>query len=349
VGGSVSAADGGPPSLTADVFYAPLSSAGIGTWAASTHFPHVTFAPNCVTDSGTIYCISASSVGAPIPDAYYASISSSGVGTWAPTTAPPALTEGCSAIGGYVYCFGGGSCPPTAPDSDCYSHSYFAPLTASGIGAWQSTTELPTSVSAEYAAAGNSIYYLSIPVFFASVSAGGIGPWQTTTNYPQSLYPSNCFSSGANLYCGSPVAGGSYFAPIGVPNPKALQLRNPPPFPRSEYLAPAWENGGGGSVSAGGVTAGVPMFDKNIDDAVVFDCAAQASTSAGCTTTVVSSNTAYNYDMTIWYPCTSPSPAGANCCFLPKVGYSTPFNKWCVSVGSNSFIIAGEIAMMPAQ
>jgi hypothetical protein len=235
------------------------------------------------------------------------------------------------------------------PGTDCYSRSYFAPLTASGIGAWQATAPLPTSVSANYATGGNYIYYLSIPVFFASVSAAGIGPWQTTTNYPRSLYPSDCFSSGAYLYCANPVGGGSYFAQIGGPNPQALQLENPPPFPRSSYLVPAWDNGSGGSVTVHGVTAGAPIFNNNIDDAVVFDCASQASTSAGCTTTVVSSNTAYNYDLTIWYPCKSPSPADTNCCFLPAVGYSTPFNDWCISVGSNSFIIANKIPMFPPQ
>ena len=291
-----------------------------------------------MTDSGYIYCVSGT-------DAYYAPISSSGVGAWVPTAGPPTGTAGCSSIGGYAYCFGGGNCAPNGPQSDCYSPSYFAPLTANGIGTWKATTELPTAVFAEYATAGSYIYYLSIPVFFASVSADGIGPWATTTNYPGSAYPTACFSSGAYLYCASPEANGSFFAEIGAPNPQALQLENPPPFPRSDYLVPAWNNGGGCGVSVNGVFAGAPCFGDNIDEAVVFNCASQASTPAGCTTTVVSSDPSYNYDLTVWYPCPNQTPADTNCCFLPALGYPDPFYDWCISIGSDSFIIADQITM----
>ena len=244
---------------------------------------------------------------------------------------------------------GAGNCAPSGGPSDCYSPSYFAPLTADGIGTWKATTELPTAASATYAIAGSYIYYLSIPAFFASVSADGIGPWETTTNYPHSSYPTACFSSGGYLCCASPLANGSYCAQIGAPNPQALQLENPPPFSRSAYLVPAWNNGGGCGVSVDGVFAGAPCFGDNIDEAVVFNCASQAATPAGCTTTVVSSDTAYNYDLTVWYPCPNQTPADTNCCFLPALGYPDPFNDWCISIGSNSFIIADQISMQPSQ
>jgi hypothetical protein len=348
VGGNIGGADAGAISPTADVYYAPLSPSGIGAWTASTPYPYAT-APQCMINSGYIYCISANSTGVGSPDAYYAPISSSGVGAWTPTAGPPTWTEGCSSIGGYGYCFGGGSCPPDGPSSDCYSPSYFAPLTPNGIGTWNTTTELPTAVSATYVTAGSYIYYLSIPVFFAAVSADGIGPWETTTNYPDSSYPSDCVSNGGYLYCASPLAGSSYFAQIGAPNPQSLQLEDPPPFPRSEYLIPAWTNGEGCSVSVNGVVAGAPCFGKDIDQAVVFDCASQASTAAGCATTVMSSNTTYNYDLTIWYPCRNQTPTGTNCCFLPALGYDTALYGWCGAVGSNSFIIGSQITLQQSQ
>jgi hypothetical protein len=56
-----------------------------------------------------------------------------------------------------------------------------------------------------------------------------------------------------------------------------------------------------------------------------------------------------NYELTVWYPCTSPGPADTNCCFLPALGYPTPFDSWCISVGSNSFIIADRITMQQSQ
>jgi hypothetical protein len=347
VGGRVRGADGGAGHATADVYYAILSETGaIGPWTAANPFPHATLDPQCMfAANNNIYCISRNPDDVTRTDAYFASLSTGRLGAWAPTAGPPTGTAACAAVGGFVYCFGGGNCAPSGPRSDCNSPSYFAPLTETGIGAWKATTELPTAVSATYAAAGSYIYYLSTPVFFASVSAEGIGPWQTTTNYPDPAYPSNCFSHDDRLYCASPTANGSYSAQIGASNPRALHLENPPPFPRSEYLAPAWNNGSGCSVSENGVFAGAPCFTRNIDDAFVFDCASQAATAAGCKTTVVSSDPAYNFDVTVWYPCKDPTGTDANCCFLPSVGYDTPFNDWCISVGSNSFIIASRIKL----
>jgi hypothetical protein len=305
-------------------------------------FPYATTDPKCMTDSGYIYCISTNTDGPPTVDGYFAPISSSGVGAWVPTAAPPTTTAGCSSVAGFAYCFGGGNCPPRGPDSDCYSPSYFAPLTSAGIGAWQATTQLPTAVFAAYATAGSYVYYLSTPVFFASVSPDGIGPWKTTTNYPEPTYAANCFSDSGYLYCAGPAANHSYVAQTGASNQKAFRLENPPPFPRSEYLGPA---DGSGFVMSNGVSAGAPTFTKDIDEAFVFNCASQASTPAGCTTTVTGSDPGFNYGVTVWYPCKNQTRTDTNCCFLPKVGYDTPFEEWCISIGSNSFIIADQIQL----
>jgi hypothetical protein len=94
-----------------------------------------------------------------------------------------------------------------------------------------------------------------------------------------------------------------------------------------------------------GVSAGAPCFTKDIDQAVVFDCLSEAKTAAGCKKTVVSSDPAYNYELTVWYPCPNKASSDTNCCFLPTLGYTTPFNDWCISVGSNSFVIADQIAL----
>jgi hypothetical protein len=299
-------------------------------------------------DSGYIYCVSRNPADATSPDAYYAPISSNGIGAWVPTAGPPTNTAGCSSAGGFAYCVGGGNCPPDGPYSDCYSPSYFAPLTASGIGTWQATTALPTAASAGQATAGSYIYTLSVPVFFASVSAEGIGPWKTTTNYPRSKSAATCVSTGGYLFCAG-AASGVYSARIGVSNPQALELENPPPFPRSDYLGPAWVDDGGCSVSQDGVFAGAPCFSGDIDEAFVFDCASQASTPDGCKTTVVSSDTRYNFDVTVWYPCANSTGTDTNCCFLPSVGYDTAFKDWCISVGSNSFIIAKQLTIRQSQ
>jgi hypothetical protein len=346
VGGRIRDPNAAGSEGTADVYYAALSASGIETWKASTPFPRAA-APRCMADAGYLYCTSIWSAadGSLEPEAYYASISEAGVGAWMPTTALPSTTNACVALDHYAYCYGGGGCVPL-PRTDCYSASYYAPLTASGIGAWKATTPLPAAVSANYVVAGSYVYYLSIPIFVASVSADGIGTWATTTNYPNSLYPSTCFSDGSELYCASPVPGSSYFAQVDAPNPQALRLEPPPPYPRSEYLRPAWNGRSGGAVEVNSVLAGAPMFGPNIDEAVVFSCFSQASTADGCRTTVASpKNTAYNYDLTIWYPCTEPGQGDTNCCFLPALGYKDRSYGWCSSVGPDSFIIAQQLQL----
>jgi hypothetical protein len=140
------------------------------------------------------------------------------------------------------------------------------------------------------------------------------------------------------------VASSSYFAQVGVANRSSLRFVNPPSVPRSQYLVPAWNSEEGGSVTVNGVMAGAPQFGNNIDEAVVFNCAASAATPSGCQTTVVSpADTTYNYDMTVWYPCADAGTATTNCCFLPKIGYPTPFHAWCASTDTGSFIITQPI------
>ncbi|HYP98708.1 MAG TPA: hypothetical protein VER96_08540 [Polyangiaceae bacterium] len=337
VGGWVQREDGLGQIMTASVFFAPLSEAGIGAWTATTALPTPGL-PKCAVNAGYIYCVT--------DQAYYAPLSASGIGTWQQTLPPPTLTAGCVSEGDTIYCFGGGSCPPSDPNGDCYSPSYYASLTNTGISAWKSTTPLPTAGWAKYVSAGSYLYYMSTPVFGARLSADGIGPWQTATNYPHDLNAYTCFSSADYIYCADPESSASYFAQVGVDNPFALHLVNPPSAPRSRYLGPAWIHDGGGSVTVDGVMAGTPMFRANIDEAVVFDCAADAATPAGCQTTVISpEDTSYNYDMTIWYPCPTSGAATTNCCFQAKLDQSTPSRAWCASTDTGSFIITQPMSL----
>lgn len=335
-------------------YFASLSSSGIGQWASTTAFPYPAPDLRCTTDLGYVYCVSAHYNGTAFTeggDSYFAQLSANGIGKWTPSSQMPTMTAGCSGAGDYIYCFGGGPC---YPPGDCSSPSYYASLSSNGVGAFRRTSDLPTAVWANYLAAGSYVYYMSIPIYYAAVSQDGIGSWATTTNYPNSTYPGECFASYSDIYCigGTTFAGQSTndvsYAVIGAPNPSALQLRNPPPFPNAEYLAPAWSGSGGCSVSVNGVFAGAPCFDHNIDDAFVFNCATAAATPSGCTASVVSpSNTAYNYELTIWYPSYNSSLTDVNCKFLPGLGYSSPLYGWCISTGSSSFIIS-QSAMLGA-
>jgi hypothetical protein len=168
--------------------------------------------------------------------------------------------------------------------------------------------------------------------------------WATTTDFPDSMLASTCFSNGAYVYCISPGNNNSYFAKIGVPSSDSIQVENPPPYSVASYLGPSWtESGSCGESCNGGPLSGGPCMCWTLDCAYVFDCASEAATSKGCTTTVVSTgNTAYNYQMTIWYPCKDTPSSDTNCCYQPNNGcWNSPEYGWCISTGSNSFIISG--------
>ena len=96
-----------------NVYYAPLSSSGIGKWSAGTAYPSALAALSCVAYLGGIYCVGGfDSKLLSNSDHYYAGgVSSSGVGQWASATPYPIPidTSSCVIATGYVYCIGGTS------------------------------------------------------------------------------------------------------------------------------------------------------------------------------------------------------------------------------------------------
>jgi hypothetical protein len=318
------------------VYFAPLSSSGIGAWTQTTALPRENFGGTCVASSGYLYCIYDQS------NAYFAPISSNGIGAWTETVGPPEASAGCFGAGDLVYCVSAGSSAAGAGSSAFQEGpSYFAPMSDGGLGSWTATTALPTPIFSNFAVAGTKVYYLAVPTLVAALSPSGISSWTPTFNPPGSWWASTCFAYENYLFCVTPGSDETYFVDIGQLTASSVEPNDPPPFSNPDFLGPAWSGSGGCSVSANGQSAGAPCFGGGIDWAVIFDCAAEAATSAGCKTTVVSElDTSYNYDMTIWYPCSQAPGPDANCCFQPTIGYDTPLFGWCISTGSNSFIIS---------
>ncbi len=249
---------------------------------------------------------------------------------------------GCFGAGDLVYCVSAGSSAAGAGLSAFQEGpSYFAPMSDGGLGSWTTTAALPTPIVANFAVAGTKVYYLAVPTLVAELAPSGISPWAPTVNPPGPWWASTCFAYENYLFCVTPGSDETCFADIGQLTASSVEPNDPPPFSNPDFLHPAWSGSGGCSVSANGQSAGAPCFGGDIDWAVTFDCAAEAATSAGCKTTVVSElDTSYNYDMTIWYPCSQAPGPDANCCFQ-QTGYDdTPTFGWCISTGSNSFIIS---------
>ena len=167
------------PSSVNNVYYAPLSSQGIGGWTQTNSYPAP---PNttesCASSNGYIYCMglrtttvatnctttysnfysgvrtvtSPCTVALNVPASYYARLSSSGVSGWIQTTPYPFNPSPifCVTQNGYVYCQEGGS----------NSSFYFAPISSSGIGRWERTANYPIiNITGNSCATSNGYIY----------------------------------------------------------------------------------------------------------------------------------------------------------------------------------------------
>ena len=125
------------------VWYAPLSSSGIGSWSSSTAYPANIYAPSCFGADGYIYCVGGvDGSGNPVNTAYYAPLSSTGVGTWTQTTPYPfqGIGQACAISSGTIYCVGG-------PESSGYSNAaYYASVSSGGIGNWVKAPNYPEGI-----------------------------------------------------------------------------------------------------------------------------------------------------------------------------------------------------------
>jgi hypothetical protein len=137
------------------VYYAPLSSSGIGSWSKSNSYPADIYLPSCSAADGYIYCVGGvNSGGNAISTDYYASLSSVGVGTWTQTTPYQIVASGqaCAISSGYIYCVGG------AGSSAYLNAVYYAPVSSGGIGAWIKTGNYPQSVTTDCVISSGYMY-----------------------------------------------------------------------------------------------------------------------------------------------------------------------------------------------
>ena len=102
------------PFITSAVFFATISSSGVGTWNPTTSYPFPIAEQSCIARASFVYCVggqanpSGFSPG-PTIDVFFAPISSSGVGTWTTTTSYPfpIAEQSCVTRAALTYCVGG--------------------------------------------------------------------------------------------------------------------------------------------------------------------------------------------------------------------------------------------------
>ncbi len=205
------------------VYYAPLSSSGVGQWTNTTSFPMGIRSESCVTSVRNVYCIGGYTSSIISNAVYYAPLSSSGVGQWTKTTnyPIPVWAQSCTASDSGIYCVGG--ITASQPQS---STVYYAPFSSSGVGQWTNTTSYPVGVIEEECVTSSSDIYCvggraSTAVYYAPLSSSGVGQWASATRYPFAVGPNSasCVTSGSDIYCvggfaGSFISNAVYHAPL---------------------------------------------------------------------------------------------------------------------------------------
>ena len=235
---------GGLANSTSAVYFAALSSNGVGSWLPSTRYPTNIAGQSCVVDSGFVYCIAGENTTA-LPGGgvqgtinsavYFAPLSSSGVGSWSPTTSYPTgiVFQSCVVDSGFVYCIGGDMANGFGTANGFTNVVYFAPLSSSGVGSWSSATSYPLNVISPSCVVGSGFAYciggdtathspfggtftgFTSAVYFASLSSSGVGSWASTTSYPTVIYTQSCALDSGFVYCiggnnGSGVPSGTW-------------------------------------------------------------------------------------------------------------------------------------------
>ena len=217
------------------VYYAPVSSSGVGTWTSTTAYaPGSVTGTSCFISSGDLFCVGGV-VGTSLSSTVeYAPVSSSGVGTWTSTTAYGAGTvtaESCATSGGYVYCVGG---LVGGGSGSISSAVYYASVSSSGVGTWTSTTaygggtvrteSCSTSSGYIYCVGGYDGTSVVSTVEYAQVSSSGVGSWTSTTAYGGgAIEDQSCAAAYGYLYCvagftGAAVTSAVYYDQLSIPS-----------------------------------------------------------------------------------------------------------------------------------
>ena len=143
---------------TNSVWFASLSSSGIGSWEHTTAYPASVQFPTCYSGGGYIYCIGGADVnGNSVGTTYYAALTSSGVGTWTATTSYPMAASGqaCVITSGEILCVGG----QTSNNPSYTSSVYYAPiLPGGGVGTWKQGTSYPLAIGTTCVALSGDLY-----------------------------------------------------------------------------------------------------------------------------------------------------------------------------------------------
>ncbi len=198
--------------LTSTIWYASLNSTGsISNWSSTTQLPTSLYDYFGTIYNGYMYVVGGNS-GALTSTVWYSKLNATGsISNWSSTTQAPGAAVGLdlqagAAYNGYFYLLGG-----LDSGNNRTSTVSYAPINATGsLGAWSTTTALP-SVNYEGSAITNNGYlYLtdfygpgavSSTALFAPINPdGSLGSWSTTSLLPTGMNEAPVFMNNNYIY-----------------------------------------------------------------------------------------------------------------------------------------------------
>jgi hypothetical protein len=216
---------------TSSVYYAPASSSGVGNWTLSANpYPSPIVFQSCASASGYVYCVGGThdSSGDDTAASYYATLSPAGVGAWVAGTPYPVPTDAlsCTTAVGDIYCVGGeNETTGTNATTTISLSDWYAPVSSSGIGAWNRGGDYPTNhYFPSCSGLGSYVYCVGgedaqdnpqNSTYYAYVTPSGMGPWAAAPDYPIQTIAESCVTSYSSVYCiGGLQSGGTSTAAV---------------------------------------------------------------------------------------------------------------------------------------
>ncbi len=142
--------------LTGSVWFAPISSSGVGTWTQAADYPARVFFPSCTGLGSYVYCVAGEDAqDNPVNSTYYSYVTSSGMGPWTATSGYPidTLAESCVTSYSLLYCIGGLESGGTT-----ISSVYFASASSASLGQWQAAPSYPLGIATDCVAGPGLLY-----------------------------------------------------------------------------------------------------------------------------------------------------------------------------------------------
>jgi hypothetical protein len=144
-------------SLNDSVWYARLSSSGIGAWSRGSDYPGGIYFPSCAELASFVYCVGGEdSLQTPENSTYYAYLTPSGMGPWTPGPAYPipSLAVSCGGSDSSLYCVGGFESGGATTDA-----VYVSQISSSStLGTWQPVSSYPEAVQTDCVTSAGFLY-----------------------------------------------------------------------------------------------------------------------------------------------------------------------------------------------